>query len=171
MRRDLLTSGWKPTHLTSVNIHIRTSVFIAAWYYANSSIQMSVEKIQMLDGLVSTHPFVTNQVLSKWLRSHCFDKMYVDKRAFSPSFDCKLELEPTRVEHFMVPHSLRLGQALGSTSTYFCSPKKKTSGDKHSSLFRRSVVDKGKKGFITLTPDRTEGRSSRAETGNTKTTI
>ncbi len=26
----------KPTHLTSVNIRKRTSVFIASWYYANS---------------------------------------------------------------------------------------------------------------------------------------
>ncbi len=28
-------SGWKPTHLTSVNIRIRTPFFIASWYYTN----------------------------------------------------------------------------------------------------------------------------------------
>jgi hypothetical protein len=49
-------SGWKPTHPTSVNIHIRTYIFITSWYYANCYIRMSVGKIQMLDRLVSTHP-------------------------------------------------------------------------------------------------------------------
>jgi hypothetical protein len=33
---DSKGSGWKPTHLTSVNICIRTSAFIASWYYANA---------------------------------------------------------------------------------------------------------------------------------------
>jgi hypothetical protein len=31
---SLLTSGRKPIHLTSVNICIQTSIFIASWYYA-----------------------------------------------------------------------------------------------------------------------------------------
>jgi len=37
-KRPNKSSGWKPTHLTSVNICIRTSVFIASWYYANDLI-------------------------------------------------------------------------------------------------------------------------------------
>ncbi len=58
------TSGWEPTHLTSV-LSLRTSVlslrhpFIAAWWYYTNGFY---ECCRMLDGLVSPHPSKTSFV-------------------------------------------------------------------------------------------------------------
>jgi len=35
VNRKCSCSGWKPTHLTSLNIRIWTPAFIASWYCAN----------------------------------------------------------------------------------------------------------------------------------------
>jgi len=53
---NLKLSGWKPTNLTSV-FTVRTSVFLASWYYAEG-VDTDVKDgcSRMLDGLVSSHP-------------------------------------------------------------------------------------------------------------------
>jgi hypothetical protein len=50
-----ISSRWKPTHLTSV-FSVRTSIFIASWYYANSLCRCPYGCWRMLERLISTHP-------------------------------------------------------------------------------------------------------------------
>jgi hypothetical protein len=51
-----LSGWWKPTNLTTV-FTLRTSIFLASWYYAEGIyIDVKYGCSWILDGLVSSHP-------------------------------------------------------------------------------------------------------------------
>jgi hypothetical protein len=56
-----VNSGWKPTNLTFV-FTLRTSVFLASWYYAEGlDTDVKYGCSRLLDGLVSSHPCLNCQ--------------------------------------------------------------------------------------------------------------
>ena len=62
VKRTKTCSGWKPTHLTSV-FSLRTSVFsLPHGTTLTAFADVKYGCLQMLDGLVSTHPFVSDDL-------------------------------------------------------------------------------------------------------------